>query len=185
MQNLPPEEITKDMRTAGKVCNFALLYGAGPATLQKHAVAKFGLDWSKDQSKAYVDMFRKAYPELKKWQDIQGNSTTESVLTKYGRRRFLFGMNDKYTTRLNTPVQGSSGDIAKIAVVMLEQHMENDKSGKLICVCHDEIVVESTPETAEFWAETVVKCMEDAGNLVCKKVPIKAEVAIGDDWSIK
>ena len=185
MMALPPEEITKEMRTAGKVCNFALLYGAGAATLQRQAVSQFGLDWTKAQSKEYVDLFRKAYPDLKKWQDAQGTSTTEAVLTKYGRRRFLYGHNDKYTTRLNTPVQGSSGDIAKIAVVMLEELMVKDDSAKLICVCHDELVVESIPEKADYWAEMVVKCMEDAGNLVCKKVPIKAEVAVGDDWSIK
>ena len=63
--------------------------------------------------------------------------------------------------------------------------MVKDDSANLICVCHDELVVESTPEKADYWAEMVVKCMEDAGNLVCKKVPIKAEVAVGDDWSIK
>ena len=185
MMQLPPEEITKEMRTAGKVCNFALLYGAGPATLQRQAVSQFGLDWTKDQSKEYVQLFRQAYPTLKMWQDAQGTATTEAVLTKYGRRRFLFGHNDKYTTRLNTPVQGSSGDIAKIAVVMLEELMVEDKSAKLLCVCHDELVVESTPEKAEYWAEKVVECMENAGNLVCQKVPIKAEVGIGDDWSVK
>ena len=185
MMQLPPEEITKEMRTAGKVCNFALLYGAGPTTLQRQAVSQFGLDWSKAQSQEYVMLFRRAYPELKKWQDRQGTATTEAVLTKYGRRRFLYGHNDKYTTRLNTPVQGSSGDIAKIAVAMLEELMVEDDSARLLCVCHDELVVEAKPEKAEYWAERVVECMESAGNLVCTKVPIKAEVAVGDDWSIK
>lgn len=185
MMQLPAEEITKEMRTAGKVCNFALLYGAGPGTLQKQAVSQFGLDWTKAQSKEYVQLFRRAYPDLKEWQDAQGTATTEAVLTKYGRRRFLYGHNDKYTTRLNTPVQGSAGDITKIAVAMLEERMVDDPSGKLLCVCHDELVVESTPEKADYWAQTVVECMEGAGNLVCKHVPIKAEFGVGDDWSIK
>ena len=185
MMQLPAEEITKEMRTAGKVCNFALLYGAGPGTLQKQAVSQFGLDWSKEQSKEYVQLFRRAYPDLKEWQDAQGTATTEAVLTKYGRRRFLYGHNDKYTTRLNTPVQGSAGDITKIAVAMLEERMVDDPSGKLLCVCHDELVVESTPEMADYWAKIVVECMEGAGNLVCKRVPIKAEFGVGADWSIK
>lgn len=185
MMDLPPEQITKEQRTAGKVCNFALLYGAGPGTLQKQAVSQFGLDWSKQQSVEYVRRFRKAYPQLKAWQDAQGSSTTEAVLTKYGRRRFLYGADDKYTTRLNTPCQGSCGDITKIAIVMLEEKMLEDSSARLICTCHDELVIEAQPDKAQYWADTLKACMEEAGAIICQKVPIEAEVGIGDDWSVK
>ena len=126
-----------------------------------------------------------AYPELKNWQDTQGTATTEAVLTRYGRRRFLFGQDDKFTNRLNTPCQGSCGDITKIAIVMLEEKMQEDDSAKLVCTCHDELVLECEPGKVFYWACTLYDCMVNAGNLVCKKVPMEAAVGIGDDWSAK
>ena len=188
MMRVPIEHVTKEQRTAGKVCNFALLYGAGAKTLQKQAISKFGFDetsWPISTSKEYVERFRMAYPELKNWQDTQGTATTEAVLTRYGRRRFLFGQDDKFTNRLNTPCQGSCGDITKIAIVMLEEKMQEDDSAKLVCTCHDELVLECEPEKVFYWACTLYDCMVNAGNLVCKKVPMEAAVGIGDDWSAK
>lgn len=185
MMGLPLDQVTYEMRNAGKVCNFALLYGAGAGTLQKQAISTFGLSWSKQESMEYVQRFRKAYPELKAWQDTQGASTTEAVLTKYGRRRFLFGADDKYTTRLNSPCQGSCGDVTKIAIVMLEKKMLEDDSARLVCTIHDELVIEARPEKVDYWAKTLQSCMEDAGSVVCTKVVLEAEVSVGDDWSAK
>ena len=164
------------MRTAGR-CTFALLYGAGAETPQRQAVSQFGLDWSKEQSKEYVQLFRRAYPDLKKWQDAQ-TATTEAVLTKYGRRRFLFGRNDKYTTRLNTPVKVPRGH-RQIAVVMLEELMVEDKSAKLLCVCHDELVVESTPEKPSIGLKKS-SVWKTRAILSVRRFRL-AEVGIGDD----
>ena len=182
---VPFEEVTKAQRQSAKVANFGLLYGAGPATLQKQAVAQYGMDMELDEAREIVEGFRTAYPRLYAWQQEEGTKTTKAVQTAIGRRRMLVGFNDKYTTRINTQVQGTAGDIAKIAIDKLWDRIVRAplEEAKLIAMVHDEIVLEGREETAEHWAGVLKQAMEDAGAEVCKKVPIVAEVAWGKTWA--
>ena len=178
-------EVTKEARTSAKVANFGLLYGAGPATLQKQAVAQYGLDMELDEARQIVEGFRAAYPTLYAWQQSEGTKTTKAVNTAIGRRRMLVGFNDKYTTRINTQVQGTAGDIAKIAIDKLWRHVVQAPAGeaKLIAMVHDEIVLEVREERAEHWAGVLKESMELAGSEVCTHVPIVAEVSSGKTWA--
>lgn len=186
MTGKPLEAVTKADRTSAKICNFGLLYGAGPATLQKQAVAQYGIDMEFETAKELVANFREAYPRLLEWQQAQGTSTTRSVFTKTGRRRYLAGTyNDKYTTRINTVVQGTAGDIAKIAIAQLWRELQQRPRGEayLIAMCHDELVLEVREDVVEVWAALLKRVMEQAGEQVCKKVPIVAEVSWGQTWA--
>lgn len=185
MAGVSIEAVTKAQRQSAKVANFGLLYGAGPATLRKQAVAQYGIDMELDEAKEIVEGFRAAYPTLYKWQTREGNGTTKAVFTALGRRRFLFGFNDKYTTRINTQVQGTAGDIAKLAIGRLWQEICAAPEGeaKLIAMVHDEIVVEAKENAAERWARILKGCMEAAGSEICKTVPIVAEVSTGKTWA--
>jgi DNA polymerase I-like protein with 3'-5' exonuclease and polymerase domains len=178
-------DVTKEARTSAKVANFGLLYGAGPATLQKQAVAQYGLDMELDEARQIVEGFRAAYPTLYAWQQSEGTKTTKAVNTAIGRRRMLVGFNDKYTTRINTQVQGTAGDIAKIAIDKLWRHVVQAPAGeaKLIAMVHDEIVLEVREERAEHWAGVLKESMELAGSEVCTHVPIVAEVSSGKTWA--
>jgi len=182
---VPFEEVTKAQRQSAKVANFGLLYGAGPATLQKQAVAQYGMDMELGEAREIVEGFRAAYPRLYAWQQEEGTKTTKAVQTAIGRRRMLVGFNDKYTTRINTQVQGTAGDIAKIAIDKLWAQIIRAplEEAKLIAMVHDEIVLEVKEEVAEHWAAVLKQSMEDAGGEVCKKVPIVAEVAWGKTWA--
>lgn len=179
------DKVTKEQRTSAKIANFGLLYGAGPATLRKQAVAQYGLDLEFTQAKEIVDNFRSAYPTLYQWQMVEGNMTTKNVFTVLGRRRFLSKFNDKYTTRINTQVQGTAGDIAKLAIRRLWREIVQAPldDAKLIAMVHDELVLEVREEVAELWAKKLKDCMEAAGAEVCKKVPIEAEVSYGKTWA--
>lgn len=178
------DEVTKSERQSSKVANFGLLYGAGPATLQKQAVAQYGLDITLKEAKKIVAGFRKAYPRLYEWQQEQGGQTTASVYTRYGRRRIMVGIHDKFTTRINTQVQGTAGDVCKISIAMLEQKMCSARDEvRLIATVHDELVLEVREDCVDFWANTLKTCMEEAGALVVRKVPIVAEVSHGDTWA--
>jgi DNA polymerase-1 len=178
------EAVEKSERQSAKVANFGLLYGAGAATLQKQAVAQYGLDMTFEEAKQIVEGFRKAYPRLYQWQQEQGDGTTASVFTAYGRRRIMVGRNDKYTSRINTQVQGTAGDICKIAIAMLWKETWNkEEEARLIAQVHDELVLEVKAERADYWAERLKSCMESAGALVCSDVPIVAEVSSGVTWA--
>lgn len=181
----PIEEVTKADRTAAKICNFGLLYGAGAATLRKQAMAQYGVSLTHKEAQHLVAAFRAAYPRLKQWQDEEGNKTTKAVFTKVGRRRILIGFNDKYTTRVNTPVQGTAGDIAKLAIGKLwrELQLRPFSEVRLIAMVHDELLLEVREDLAEHWGKRLAACMESAGNSVCEHVPIVADPAIGNTWA--
>jgi DNA polymerase I-like protein with 3'-5' exonuclease and polymerase domains len=178
-------EVTKKQRTSAKVANFGLLYGAGAATLRKQAVAQYGIDIELEEAREIVNGFRSAYPRLYQWQVQEGNKTTKAVTTALGRRRMLVGFNDKYTTRINTQVQGTAGDIAKLAIRRLWREICQAPGGeaKLIAMVHDEIVLEVRAEAAEHWSQVLKRCMEEAGAEICKEVPIVAEVSTGATWA--
>ncbi len=179
------DEVTKSQRTSAKMANFGLLFGAGPATLQKQAVAQYGIDMSMEEAREIVEGFREAYPTLYKWQQDQGSRTTPAVHTALGRRRMLVGFNDKYTTRINTQVQGTAGDIAKIAIAKLWNSLVKAPAdeARLIAMVHDEIVLEVKEGHEEHWAVLLKASMESAGSEICKKVPILAEVSWGPTWA--
>jgi DNA polymerase I-like protein with 3'-5' exonuclease and polymerase domains len=178
------------IRRNGKVCvqgncNFGLLYGAGAATLRKQAIAQYGVDMDLEEAQELVTGFRDAYPQLYKWQTLEGNKTTAAVFTRYGRKRRLTGFNDKYTTRINTQVQGTAGDIAKIAIAMIWDRIKAAPAGEalLIAMVHDEIVLEVEEAVVDKWAKLLAGAMEAAGGVVCKAVPIVAEASFGDTWA--
>jgi DNA polymerase I len=179
------DEITKTERTSAKIVNFGLLFGSGPATLRKQAMSQYGVCLSHKEAKELVMAFRAAYPRLKEWQDEEGNKTTKAVFTLSGRRRILIGFDDKFTTRINTQVQGTAGDIAKIAISNLFDDLKNtsEEEAKLICMCHDEIVLEVAEDKVEKWQPILGAAMESAGNSVCSHVPIIAEGSFGDSWA--
>lgn len=179
------EEVTKAQRQSAKVANFGLLYGAGPATLQKQAVAQYGIDMELSEAREIVEGFRSAYPRLYAWQQQEGTKTTKAVQTALGRRRMLVGFNDKYTTRINTQVQGTAGDIAKIAIGRLWRlicQAPRDEA-KLIAMVHDEIVLEVREGVEEQWGQRLKESMESAGAQICTTVPIVAEVSWGKTWA--
>lgn len=178
------DAVTKGQRQSAKLANFGLLYGAGPATLRRQAIAQYGIDMDMDEATKLVDGFRAAYPKLYKWQQEEGSKTTKSVNTAIGRRRVLVGFNDKYTTRINTQVQGTAGDIAKLAIWKLWREICTSSGGaRLIAMVHDELVMEVREDLVEEWAVTLKRCMEAAGALVCRTVPIVAEVSWGSTWA--
>lgn len=178
------KDVTKEERTSAKLANFGLLYGAGAATLRKQAIAQYGVALDMKEAQALVSGFRAAYPRLYQWQLEEGEGTTTSVYTRYGRRRILVGRNDKFTTRINTQVQGTAGDIAKVAIAKVwEEIMAAPTEARLISMCHDELVLEAREDVAAAWEQKLKQAMEDAGALVCTEVPIVAEVSSGVTWA--
>jgi len=138
-----------------------------------------------EEAQELVTGFREAYPHLYEWQMLEGNKTTKAVFTRYGRRRILTGFNDKYTTRINTQVQGTAGDIAKIAIAMIWDQIRTAKKDEalLIAMVHDEIVLEVEECAVDKWAKALAAAMEAAGAIVCREVPIVAEASFGDTWA--
>ena len=80
----------------------------------------------------------------------------------------------------NAPIQGSSADIIKIAMVQLATKIkENGFPANLLLQVHDELVLEADPTVVKEVKRLVITTMENA---VCLSVPLVVQAAIGDNW---
>ena len=80
------------------------------------------------------------------------------------------------------PIQGTSADILKRALTRLH-HSLRGTSGKLVNIVHDEVIVECDADEAEQMADILENSMQAAGAEYLKKVPVKIDVNIADDWT--
>ena len=78
---------------------------------------------------------------------------------------------------LNTPIQGTSADIIKKAMVEVQQRIkENNLKSKMILQIHDELVIDTKKEELEQIKKILIESMENAYKL---DVPLKVDINIG------
>ena len=81
---------------------------------------------------------------------------------------------------MNSPIQGTAADIIKIAMINVDRALrEAEIDARLILQVHDELIVESAKGCADKAAEILVREMENAA---ATRVPLTAEVNMGDNW---
>lgn len=185
MNGIEEDEVTTEQRRSAKTYNFGALFGSGAKSMRTQA-ASAGLYLTPDEAQEKLDQWKGAFPQLIGWQQDQGNSSGP-VYTLMGRRRLLTPFSDKYTTRLNTQVQGTGGDCMKAALALLwEKYLSVNPEWRLVANIHDEAVLE-VPEADKDEAQIVLKeCMESAAyEVMLVEVPIVADAGCGTDWSAK
>ena len=81
---------------------------------------------------------------------------------------------------LNTPIQGTSADIMKMAMIEVYKKLkENNLKSKMILQVHDEIIIDAVKEEVPKLKELVKDTME---NVVKLSVPLKIEINTGINW---
>lgn len=175
------------MRNAAKSISFGLAYGRGPKSLSE----QLGITYA--EARKAIDLYFKTYPHIGAWLADAAYSAriNKYALTPLHRIRWIqYDPNDHgqvaSAERLgkNTPIQGCNADIIKLA--MFRAHCAFPLGGpvKIVTVVHDEIMIECPPELAAEAGRTLQQLMEQAGNEIITNVPIVAEYAIGDNWSV-
>lgn len=176
--------VTKDMRRTAKAVNFGILYGISSFGLSED----LGIDIV--SAKGFIDGYLKTYPGIKEYMDkvIEQAHKDGYVKTIMNRKRTIDELHNKnYMIRsqgermaLNTPVQGSSADILKKA--MIEIYDEFNKRGlksKMIIQVHDELVFNVFSSEEDEVKEIVKDIMENTYKL---DVPLKVDIEFGKDW---
>jgi DNA polymerase-1 len=81
----------------------------------------------------------------------------------------------------NGPIQGTSSEITKLAMVMLQRPLE-ESSAKLVNSIHDELVVEADDDKVSPFAKQMEAVMIAAGNEIIPTVPVTVDLKIADAW---
>lgn len=177
------EDVTKEERRMAKAVNFGIIYGISGYGLAEN------LNIPPKEAKRFIDEYLNTYPGIKKYMDetIKNAHELGYVKTLMGRIRIIPELeNTNYMIRqtgermaLNTPIQGTSADIIKIAMVNVERNLkENKLKSKMILQIHDELVIDTRIEELEIVKKILIDSMEN----VCKlKVPLKVDVNCGKD----
>lgn len=81
---------------------------------------------------------------------------------------------------LNTPIQGSSADILKKAMIEIYQRLnEMHLKSKMLLQVHDELVFDVPKEEIETLSALVRDIMENTYRL---SVPLKVDIEYGENW---
>lgn len=181
---VPLESVTKEMRRDAKVVNFGVLYGMSAFRLSKD------LNVSVREAQAFIDGYFGLYSGVRSFVDETVRFVHEHgyVETLTGRRRMIPGIFSSDRTEckmaermaVNTPVQGSSADLIKLAMIRIAERIRRENLPlQMMLQVHDELVFECPGERAEELGAMVKGEMEGAMTL---KVPLVASVGFGADW---
>ena len=167
MFGVEQDVVTKEQRSAAKRINFGLMYGRGAKSLS----AQLGTD--DEHARTLIDEYFANYPKVQQYLQRSANRALRdrTLRTLAGLRR----------EAMNYPIQGSSADIAKLALSYVRDELE-ELDARLINCIHDEFVVECIEETAPEVAERMKAAMNRAGEEILEKVPVEVEVAISREW---
>ncbi len=190
MYGVPTEMVDKKMRFNAKSINFGLMYGRGAPSL----AGQLGI--SVEDSEKLLEKYFNTYKKVKSWLDKVGKEAVKKGYSKTisGRKRWykeldpgdpLYQRMISHTERQgkNTPIQGSSADMTKLALVAVHQRLNKEKyDAFLIHTVHDEILIEVRADQAEAVHTLVKEEMIRAGEKLLHKVPIQVEVKIADAW---
>ena len=181
---VPEEAVTKQMRRCAKAVIFGIIYGISGFGLGEN------LHISRKDAQDYIDKFHALYPEVKKYTDkkVEEAKETGGVTTLFGRRRVIEEINNpNYLIKqmgermaMNTPIQGTSADIMKLAMIRVYNRFKNEGiTSKILLQVHDEIIIDCKNEELEKIKNIVKEEMENVYKL---NVPLKVEIDTGNNW---
>jgi DNA polymerase-1 len=182
---VPAEAVTDEHRRVAKMINYALLYG----------VSAFGLAQNARIPQADADRYIREYyathPKVRAFIDrtLEEGRERGYVTTCLGRRRYIPELRSGNPTvrnaaermAMNAPIQGSSADMIKLAMVRVDAAMrERGLETRMLLQVHDELVFESPLHEVAAAESLIRELMEGAMPLL---VPIKVDIKSGTDWS--
>ncbi len=181
---VPLEEVTAQMRREAKAVNFGIIYG----------ISAFGLasdlNISSKKAKEYIDRYFATYSAVKQYmnENVEKAKINGHIETLLGRRRVINELrSSNFNIRsfgeraaMNMPLQGSSADIIKIAMINVSKRLKDEGfKAKLVLQVHDELIIDCPDEEVEAVKNILKEGMENAVSLA---VPLTVEAGIGKTW---
>ncbi len=182
---VPPEQVTRQMRSSAKAVNFGIVYGISEYSLAEDIGVSYG------EAKDYMNRYFETYSGVRRYQkEIVARAREDGyVSTLLGRRRWLPELKStNFNLRsfgervaLNMPIQGTAADIIKLAMLAVWRRLKAEGlEGRLILQVHDELIVECPAAEGEQVAQLLEEEME---RVISLSVPLVAEAHIGQSWA--
>jgi len=188
--NVAVEEVDSEMRRKAKMTNYAIAYGVSGFGLAK----QLGTG-NAGEAQEFIKRYFEALPGVKSYFDetLRGARESGYVETLLGRRRPLPEITSPRAqeraaaerTAVNHPIQGTSADIMKIAMLSIAKALrEGELSTRMTMQVHDELVFEVPENEIETVAKLVERHMRDVPTQQLKlSVPLEVEIEIGPNWN--
>jgi DNA polymerase I len=171
-------EVTSEARQLAKAINFGLLYGMGAKAFRSYARTNYGVDMTEEQAAQYREAFFRTYPGLRQWhRSIKDGACETRTLT--GRRVRNV---ERFTEKLNLPVQGTGADGLKAALALLWERRRQCGTAVPVLAVHDEVVVQCPVDDAPAVANWLKSAMIDAMAPLIEPIPVDVEVKTGRTW---
>ncbi len=182
---IPAAEVTSEMRRNAKTVNFGVVYGMSDYGLEQ------ATNLSREEAAQFIALYFEKYPRVKEYLEATKEQARKLgyVQTVLGRQRFLPEINSANRMvreaaermAINAPVQGSSADIIKIAMINLHREIEKrNLKSKMLLQIHDELLFEVPEDEVEEMKSLVSELMPGAVEL---RVPVKVDIKLGRNWA--
>ncbi len=188
--DVPINKVNDDFRRKAKTINFGIIYG-----ITQYGLAK-QISVSNQEALDFINSYFKKFPEIKEYMH-----STISVCRKqgyvsniFGRRIHLRGINDKnFSIRsfqeraaINAPIQGSAADIIRLAMIKINQLIEEDEKlkTKMLLQIHDELIFECLEKDEEYIKKTIKETMASISKSEYHmfSIPLEVNVNSGYNW---
>ena len=177
-------EVKPEMRRLAKTVNFGVIYG----------MSEFGLEQatelSRQEAGKFITAYFNRYPGVVRYLEATREQArrTGYVSTILGRRRYIQEINSANRMvresaermAINMPVQGTSSDIIKVAMVDLHKELQSlSLKSRMLLQVHDELIFEVPLDELDLMSKLVPQKMSAAIKL---SVPVKVDIKSGPNW---
>ena len=177
-------EVSADQRRIAKTANFGIMYGISAFGLSQR------LHIGRAEAKKIIEDYFANFPAISSYIEDTLASAREFgyVETVFGRRRYLPEINARNATAralaertaINAPIQGTSADIIKMAMINVDRRIsEAGLQSRMVLQIHDELVFDAVREEVDVLQKIVKEEME---NVIELSVPLTVECNYGNNW---
>ncbi|MHA1540823.1 MAG: DNA polymerase I [Alphaproteobacteria bacterium] len=175
------DQVSKSQRRKAKIINFSIIYGA------THYGLAESLQVDLATAKSFMTAYFSLFPEIKKYaiEKYEEAKDRGFVQTLFGRKCFVAQSqhDENFAKRvaINAPVQGTSADIMRLAMVNVYKKLKQENlETRMLLQIHDEIILESPKNETEKVLKILKETME---NVVELSVPLKIDSNVGINWN--
>jgi DNA polymerase-1 len=182
-------DVNRDTRGRAKTINFSILYGISSWGLAKR------MGTTPAEAQALIDRYFERFPGINRYiaETLTHVKETGYTLTLFGRKLWFTNINSRVQNErqgaeraaINAPIQGTSADIIKRAMVRMTPALVSAglPEVRMLLTVHDELVFELPEGQVEAASAVIREVMANAAApLVKLDVPLDVEIGTGKSW---